>query len=227
MPMAPTAKRPNKDEDPVAWNKDWEEELRQLYVLAHGDIKNVRLAMGVPVKLTTSAEEILQIEKQNGGTALLQNDIRGFALARMATDDFERKFKSLETSSRRDLILEALWKTANIGAGDMEGRRRWCPEMTLSNLADNGGRGFLEILGTIMTEDPTIDRSEPVHILNPLIERFWTLLNIRSKDVKQEFQSHRSYFISMFIWRTLLAFVSKATIQSPDRNSCSDAVREG
>jgi len=206
----PTTKRPNKDEDPVAWNKDWEEELRQLYFLTHDDLKNMQLGMRVPEELMNSAEEVLQLEKQNVGTALLQNDIRKFALAKMATDNFEREFRSLGTSIRRDLFLEALCKTANIG--DMEGRRRWCPEITLSNLADDGGRGFLEILQTIMTEDATIERSEPIHILNPLMERFWTLFNIKSKEVKQSFQSHRSYFISMLIWRILLAFVSRATI---------------
>jgi len=212
-PMAPADKRPSKDEDPVGWNEHREEELWLLYGddVDHEDVENMRQGMRVVERLT-SAEETLQIERQNGGIVLLQKDIRNFTLARMATDNFEREFKFLDTASRRQLVLEALCSTATIG--DLETRGRWCPEITLANLADDGGRGFFEILETIMTADPTVDRTEVVHVLNPLMDRCWTLLDVTSKEIKERFQSHRDYFISMVIWRILLTFVSNATCYS-------------
>lgn len=139
-----TSPRSDKRVDQSAWNKSWEDDFKRYESLPPDIFDDV----GIPTKIRTSIDARFpqtrrSLEKQTRDICVLQQDIRNYALPRLATDDFEGKWKELDPDRRKEILHEALYKPSCAGP-DMEDHRRWCPEMTIPNLSAELG-GFSSI----------------------------------------------------------------------------------
>ena len=198
-----TEPRPDKNIDRKAWNKSWEDDLRQYEIWERFDLPHFAL----PQEFTRSRESSLPqtrlvLERHTKDICTLQEDIRGFTLSQ---DGLEEKWKGLSDLQREDLILTAIVTTCCIGP-DMEDFRKWCPEITLAAMGQTKGQGFIDLLTIVVTHDPGKTIRKPISFKNKALERNWghPLLQSDSESII----SNRCYFISLFIWRVLLALVS-------------------
>lgn len=195
-----TSPRPDKHIDRSAWNKSWEDDLKRYELLPHDVFANVGISTERrKFNDALTPQSRLWLEKQTQHICVLQQDIRNYALPRLATDDLEAKWNKLDLDRRKEILLEALYQTSCV-AHDMENYRKWCPEMTLPNLSANNGRLFIDLLKEILPDDPT---KQPIIFMHPtidLISRYKSL-----EPLKPAIESNRCYFISMTVWRILLA----------------------
>jgi hypothetical protein len=195
--------RPDKNIDRKAWNKSWEDDLKQYEVWERFDLPYIAL----PPEFTQHTETVLAetrlvLERHTKDICSLQEDIRGFALSQ---DGLEEKWKGLSDLQREDLILAAIVVTCCIGP-DMEDFRKWCPEITLATMGKTKGQGFIDLLTIIVTHDLGKPITKPISFKNKALERNWGHPLLQSQ--RESINSNRCYFISLFIWRTLLALVS-------------------
>lgn len=198
--MAP--KRPDKDTDRVGWNASWERELTSIYS------RNTSLppaTRGLPpaqLRLSTTPVFRAGVLVYTKEICNLQRDLSSQASVRFATDDFEQKWKGLPLEKREEYALEGIWRTALIK--DMEGRRIWCPEITLENLASRDGGGYLKLLAQLMPSELNNRPSEPVMVPNSRVEE---LLKGSPSEAAHMVRLGRCYFLTLSVWYIFLAFV--------------------
>jgi hypothetical protein len=195
--------RPDKNTDRKAWNKSWEDDLKQYEIWERFDPPHITL----PPEYTRFRETMLPktrlvLERHTKDICSLQEDIRGFALSQ---EGLEEKWKGLSDLQREDLILAAIVTTCCIGP-DMEDFRKWCPEITLATMGKTKGQGFMDLLTMIVTHDPGKAIRKPISFKNKVLERNWDHPLLQSQ--RENIISNRCYFISLFVWRVLLALVS-------------------
>ena len=199
-----TSPRPDKHVDRSAWNKSWEDDLKQYKSLRPALLGSI----SIPTEIRKYARSQISqtgLAKQTRSICILQQDIRNYALPRLATDDFEGKWKELNSNRRKEVLLEALYKTSCAGP-DMEDYRKWCPEMTLPSLSAENGRLFIDMLKKIITDDPTRQRTEPISFSHSMVNQIFR--HDLFESIKPLLESSRCYFISLTVWRITLAFVS-------------------
>jgi len=198
-----TSARPDKDTNLKAWNKSWEDDLRR-YDRLVWEGATARLPPEFH-KLPQGTPAFRQRETAKETLAALQSQTRDLALMRLATDDFEEKFRTMHAARREQTVLEAFHWTASQG---MEGYRTWCPDMTVQNMSQRGGRYFLELLKRIVTEGPTASKSGLVNFPHPTVDMVFIPKHVG--DALRTIREERCCFISMVIWRIISKFVSRS-----------------
>ncbi|KAJ6567846.1 hypothetical protein B0H10DRAFT_1054095 [Mycena sp. CBHHK59/15] len=132
----------------------------------------------------------------------LQDDLASLAARQFSNDDFEKKWAQLTDTRRGALVLEALVAAASVGP-DMESRRNWCPEMTVEFLARDRGKNLIDLLDQLMPEDLTQPITEPLFIPNKAVDLLFQPL---CKRAARGLYVERAYFLTLVLWRILLAF---------------------
>ena len=159
--------RPDMKKAPAEWNKSWESDLGQYY-------SGLKSGFCPPPKASPFLQKLMQLSAKDmefpflAETRVLcrlQNDIRQFALPKLAADDLEEGWYSLDSKRRDEVILEALCKAVG-DSTDMEFHRVWCPEMTIANLGKDNGRVFIDLLQIVINEDPDVTNAQVVHFPN-------------------------------------------------------------
>jgi hypothetical protein len=117
-----TASRPDKHTDRVGWNESWEHDLWFNYshfkaAFPTKELKNHKLSASI-------------LEPQNREICILQQDLYDLTIEKIATDDFDKKWKKLKQAEREVHVLEGLYKVSCCGQG-VEEYRGWCPEMAI------------------------------------------------------------------------------------------------
>lgn len=198
--------RPDKNKDRTGWNASWEKELKvrydamELFTTDQSTIVNHNTR-----KMSTSSKPRpgLQEERVTQDICKLQGDLVRLALERMSSDDFEQKWKESTQERREEIVLEGLYKACCVP--EMERHRGWCPEMTVKNLARNGGQAYIDILMTFVPNDMGVKITEPTLIPHPGLDAYYKKAE---GSTPPEIQKYRAYFIILTVWYILLAFVS-------------------
>lgn len=117
--------------------------------------------------------------------------------------------------SRRDIVLEGIYRASC--AAWLETRRGLCPEITLTSLTSRGGNEYLRLLRLILPSTPLSNSAtiaEPILIPNSTIAHIWALPS-GDHSVAAGVAAYvrgalldRTYFATMALWNTFLAYVS-------------------
>ncbi|KAF8888829.1 hypothetical protein BD779DRAFT_1672150 [Infundibulicybe gibba] len=196
-----TKKRPNKDTDRFRWNQSWEKDLQDSY-LAFARVKN----FSPPSNQEASLESHMQLylHRQTRDICSLQTDLYNIAVQHIASEGFEDEWMKTTQARKEELVLEGLYQVSGI-APDMEGFRKWCPEATIAYLAGNGGRNFLDLLKKHIPENIGVELTKPIYIPNASVDRLIDS-QPQSRATAAMVRLHRSYFLTMVLWRMILAF---------------------
>lgn len=159
---------------------------------------------------------LASMEAQRKELCVLQKDLAGLVAGKREADHFDSKWLSMSPETRAEYILKGLVISSGAVA-DMEERRQWCPETTISFLQRDGGKGFLDLLNTILdtpngeapSEEP---RTSPVLVSHPVFDGIWHIGEPcppgESDAARNVMQNHaslsRNFFLSFFLWNTLL-----------------------
>ncbi|KAF8889365.1 hypothetical protein BD779DRAFT_341465 [Infundibulicybe gibba] len=200
-------KRPNKDTDRLRWNQSWEKDLRDSY-RAFARLKN----FSPPQQPRSHQEAIsaaephlrLYLHRQTRDICTLQTDLYNKAIQHIASEGLEDEWLKTAQARKEELVLEALYRASGAGP-NMEDFRKWCPEATIAYLAGNGGRNFLDLLKKHIPENTGVELTEPIYIPNTSVDR---LINSQPqfRTMAAGMRLHRSYFLTMVLWRMILAF---------------------
>jgi hypothetical protein len=196
--------RPDKHTDRVAWNKSWEDELNEDYKWQSDNCPFIPSPELTQFTLSSHAQLNLTLEKHSKEISRLQDDIQNFVRGK---DDLEEKWRDLKDGERLDIILTALFTTSCIGP-DMESYRKCCPDITLAKIGGRKGQGFIDLLGVFITSDSSKPRKKPIYFKDAVVDRYNGGTSPGAQALRAGIDSHRSYFISFFIWRVLLTLAS-------------------
>jgi hypothetical protein len=120
---------------------------------------------------TMSGEELLGDIQLTKAICDLQQDFSRRVVESLAVLNFEAEWRHLPDSRRRELILEGIWRASVCGGYDMEQRRMWCPEITVSGLGDQHGAGFMALVKKLLPSDVHSPIVEPTFISHPIMDR--------------------------------------------------------
>lgn len=84
-------------------------------------------------------------------------------------------------------------------------RRRFCPELTVANLAGDGENGFIPLILQLMPDDLETDLNEPKHILHPLVDEY--LLHDDPYGAGKYDRQVRNHLITITIYQLYAEFV--------------------
>ncbi|KAJ6613193.1 hypothetical protein B0H10DRAFT_2049855 [Mycena sp. CBHHK59/15] len=178
----PPPKRPDPKTDPTGWNTSWERDLVQTYGADGCRIPSLRK----PTNFNPNEGTKLSIVTMTKEICRLQTDLISLAAEKIATDEFDAKWRSLTRNQREAVVLDALVRTTHVGP-DMERLRKYCPEMTLSFLAGGCGEGLLGLINKLIPQ--SLEVTEPIYIAH-----------------KGVIQMGRIYYLSLSMWYILLTF---------------------
>ncbi|KAF5327133.1 hypothetical protein D9619_004951 [Psilocybe cf. subviscida] len=141
MNMGYDDRRPDKHKQRQQWNASWERDLNDAYKMAMQPRRGPKMVSAPEVKkvVRDSMQQLLLTqEKQLQSIIELQKDIVEYASIERRCEDVEAASKGIDDATRRYIVLEALYNVSNAGP-DMEGYRKWCPDMTIASLCEKNG----------------------------------------------------------------------------------------
>ncbi|KDR68267.1 hypothetical protein GALMADRAFT_146498 [Galerina marginata CBS 339.88] len=215
--------RPDKHKDRTGWNASWEKELKIRYdamELFTADQSNI-VNHNTQKTSTSKPRPGLQEERVTHEMCKLQGDLVRLALERMNSDNFEQRWKESTQERREDFVLEGLYKACCVP--EMERQRGWCPEMTVWNLAGNGGQSYIDLLMKFVPNNMGVKITEPTLISHPGLDAYYKKAEGATPP---EIQKYRAYFIILTLWYILLAFYGENeewTAYKPLRESNSES----
>jgi hypothetical protein len=192
-PNANFQSRPNKHADRIRWNESWERDLKKSN---YGSSRRVISFTG------PGSDDLADVATSE--VCQLQQDLCEYAVGHITNDDFAEQWKTLPQPRREELVLDALFQTS-CAEPNVENYRQWCPEMTIAYLASNDGRGLLSLLLGILPEDLQETFIEPIVVNHTGVDQL--LKNKKFRASATRYRKHRTYFISMVLFRVILAFV--------------------
>jgi hypothetical protein len=206
---------PNKNGDRWAWERAWSRRLAAQYnpsfsrprLLDNPGVRHLLDTVGL------DEQTIFSMLRIRDAVCEVQRDLAGTAVKALAQDDFEKKWTSLSKKAREKLILDGIHH-ACCASGDMEGRRDWCPDVTVEALEVGRGRGYTKILKLLLPPD-AVSRTSPdlLVVPHPAVD---ALLHITPAEAQKPAYKHqvdstrvmRMYFISLVTLNVILGFVS-------------------
>lgn len=206
--------RPDIRQNRQAWNESWENDLAAYY----------GLGVTIPTyfipqsELSTKADSYGALGTMQVTKAIcdLQQDFARRIVESLAVDNFEAEWRHLPDARRRELVLEGICRASINGGRDMEDRRMWCPDITVSGLADEQGAGFMALVKKLLPADVHSPIVEPIYVSHPIMDK---VLRDEGTSKKNSAGVHairleRTYFLSTVAWQITLAFVSIITHKS-------------
>ncbi|KAH8093891.1 hypothetical protein BXZ70DRAFT_1066536 [Cristinia sonorae] len=193
--------RPNKHTHRSSWNESWEKDLK---------VYDTFRRLGTPIirspKSAILASHIRDLKDSDldvmrGEILQLQSDIRENALALLVVNGFAQQWADLSSAKRTEHVLEALFK-ASIAGPDLEGYRRWCPDMTVGALGRQPSH-YPKLLKEVVDVEGQMLKTFP----HPAVEALWSAsADDHNAVLIQRWKLGRTYFVSMVVWRVLLSF---------------------
>lgn len=209
--------RPNKHTDRALWNSSWENDLKIWQTFEHTPPKLYIQDPRIHAYGTKTESVLLQaLGHIESDIIRLQSDLHHKAVIRLATGNFAEEWTTLSTSSRETHLLEALYKASTTGP-DMEGCRKWCPELTLQAFAQDGRR-YVDFLESFVgSATATVEEKKVVTFFpNPVVDKIFAMTkDLQGSAFALKMRLDRAFFMTMFLWRTLLAFVRAQVYFTP------------
>lgn len=200
-------RRPDKQKQRQQWNASWERDLNNAYKSAMRPRRGPKMVSAPEVKkvIRDSMQQLLLTqEKQLQSIIELQKDIVEYASVERRYEDVAAAWKDIDDATRRDIALESLYIVSSAGP-DLEGYRKWCPDMTIAHICEDTGQLFLHYLSAVIAHwdgNPTL----PTLFQHAAVNRVNEELDI--EFMAQRHYVSRAYFVSFIVWRILLALVS-------------------
>jgi hypothetical protein len=197
--------------NPTTWERDWDHKLLVLYgpqSVAKDALDDSMLAMLASTPVETDA-----LSNMWDSICKLQHDLAKRAVPELVVEGFEDRWLAAGAARREELVLDALAKTCAIDE-ELERHRFYCPDLTVRAMEKNEGRGYIAMLKALLPSQGS-EVTSPIHVENrAVLEMFKakpTDLKERPKTQVQVLLLTRTYFLSLVVWHTLLAFVSLPT----------------
>ncbi|KAL1729144.1 hypothetical protein EV714DRAFT_273929 [Schizophyllum commune] len=156
----------------------------------------------------------------------LQNDIALKAAQRLACDDLERKWTAFTPEERREYCLEGLYMASTQYGADLGFNRKWCPDLTLDRLSSTPTT-YLSLLRRFVPEDLEHTITDLIVIEDAAVNR---LIQNVPKIMVDRWQCDRMFYLSMVVWRILLAVYGEQeggqVVASPVGNRNRDLPKE-
>ena len=217
--------RPDIRKDRLGYEKSWEEDFERNYVKGRLASLSSLAVITAPAAVSKLATDTMLVQLAHEARLIcnMQNDLAQEAVEKFAQEDFEKHWLGLPDEKRREFILEGICRSMVVG--DMEDRRRWCPDSTLNNLASDGGSTYIKMLKTLLPADMGKPITEPRRIPHPLMDRLLSLppnYTEQAPGYKTLMQVHaysRTYCLTFILWNTFLAFVSEQIFVSCSRRT--------
>lgn len=207
MTMGRDTLRPDKHTQRRRWNASWEQELNDGYKTAMQPRRLPKMVSSPELKKLvrdTMQQSLLAQEKTLQSIIQLQKDIVEYASVKHSHANVVSSWEGVDEATRSDIVLEAFYQVSLAGP-DMEGYRKWCPDMTIANICRNRGQLFLQLLSALIgywKANPAL----PALFPHPAVDRVNEELDIESMAKNNKIS--RAYFVSFMIWRILLKLVS-------------------
>ncbi|KAH8832426.1 hypothetical protein DL96DRAFT_1582060 [Flagelloscypha sp. PMI_526] len=220
MPMTVDA---SYKDDRLKWNLAWEQKLAGIYgtslvpkytgwgsLSVIGDTPRLRsfLESSYKIDSETSARNLMTMRRE---LIVLQRDLTVKLAEKMAENNFEEKWNACPSTVQKKWILEGLVRTCE-ACEDFEGRREYCPEITINRLGRDRGEGLLSLMKNLMLNDvdeaviPSDFSSLPCEAFECSLQGYDQLETRAQKFYKSSVRISRMYFLVMFAWNVLLAF---------------------
>lgn len=199
--------RPDKHTQRKQWNASWEQDLNNGYSTAMQPRRRPKIVSSPELKKLvrdTLQQSLLAQEKTLQSIIQLQKDIVEYASIKHRHGDVVAAWKGINEPTRRDIVLEAFYNVSLAGP-DMEGHRKWCPDMTIANICRNSGQLFLQNLSTLI-EYWAANPALPALFQHAAVDRVNDEMDV-DLMVKNN-KISRAYFVSFVVWRILLGLVS-------------------
>ena len=198
------------------WNRQWEQQIARMY-------------LGPPMSSAVSAQTMRGIEASANTLSMslsfarknvldLQNDIALKAAQRLACDDLERKWTAFTPEERREYCLDGLYMASTQYGADLGFNRKWCPDLTLDRLSSTPTT-YLSLLRRFVPEDLEHTITDLIVIEDAAVNR---LIQNVPKIMVDRWQCDRMFYLSMVVWRILLAVVCAcSTLERIDLTSAT------
>ena len=206
-------RRPDIHTSRAAWEKSWEDDMDKNF--RKGGFARIRhLSEIMPTEVIAhmgDSSVIYTMQQEVDVICRMQQDLAKEAAMRFAEENFEQKWRALSNEERRKFIMEGIYRTMCIP--DMEERRKWCPDSTLTHLASENGETYLRTLKALLPADIRAPITEPKQLPHPVVDRVLSLgpgddKKPGIKVVVRMYRLSRTYCLTTIIWNTFLAFVS-------------------
>lgn len=163
---------------PRAWEKSWENDFNRNYgalrTYSGSALDLLGQFMPVHVLAASSASDtgmLVQAEEE-AHLCRMQRALAVNAGFHFIHDGFEGKWRGLSAARREEVVLEGICRAMK--RFDMEMRRLWCPETTLTNLTAGGGEEYLRLLRLLIPDNLEEDSVEPEHVPHPILDPLLT-----------------------------------------------------
>lgn len=196
-----TARRPDMTTQPRAWEKSWEDDFRCNYSALEAYsgtvLELLRQYMPVHVMLASSATDTGQMvhAEEQAQLCRMQRALAVNAGFQFIHDDFERKWREMSAARREEVVLEGICRAMK--RVDMQARRWWCPETTLTNLTADGGEEYLRLFRSLTPDSVDEDSVEPIHVPHPLLDPLFV------DRVDEQIPGNRALCRRFRTWRTM------------------------
>jgi hypothetical protein len=166
--------------------------------------------------MKTESNGVLDTMRITKAICDLQQDFARRVVESLAVDNFEAEWRRLPDARRRELVLEGICRASINGGRDMEDRRMWCPEITVSGLAEQQGAGFMALVKKLLPADIQSPIVEPIYVSHSIMDKV-----LRDEGTSKKISTgihairlDRTYFLSTVAWQITLAFVSITSSES-------------
>ncbi|KAJ7205039.1 hypothetical protein GGX14DRAFT_459165 [Mycena pura] len=208
---------PSYRQNRTGWNRSWERRLAEVYGSALEPANALAKRIDIVPKakydaLIGALETILAMKKE---VVALQVDLTRYATRRFAERDLGGAWMACAESRRDDILLEGLVRTCD-ATSDFESRRGLCPETTLGRLNRGHGAGYLDLLkGLLLSQtDTTLLPGAYQTVPCAAVDGIMGLSGVAAPQAEhdgykllREFnRCARAYFLTLFVWNTMLAF---------------------
>ncbi|KAF7794724.1 hypothetical protein EIP86_005862 [Pleurotus ostreatoroseus] len=212
--------RPDMHTSRLAWEQSWEEDLNFSYhpsVLEHRSLIDMDLYKGLEDIIASDATAHV-LHEYVRHICNRQWELAKETAQRFAEDDFERVWLSQSHEERCEVVMEGIYRTMCLPT--MERGRRFCPDSTLSCLASNQGRTYIDMLKAALPRNIDAASCEPLYFPHPIVDH---VLSLTAEDEKKPeavalrrlLRFCRTYCLTnllLIILRTFVSLLSGITV---------------
>ena len=205
--------RPDKDKDPLAWERSWERDFARVH--SHWKWTRGRLSDHFPQEaaiMCCGDSSTLALGHQTRHLVGLQGRFAKEAAEAFAIRNFESRWRETSQDSRRHFILQGICNSFHNLDTDID--RPWCPDSTLTSLSSRNGEAVLDMMKLLIPQDllsPLADR-DPIFLPHPIIDRICTLTEEEERQpgfraLAYNAKLSRGRLLTEIVYNILLAFV--------------------
>lgn len=182
--------------DKHQWNAQWE-----LFVSSMNRIVNPIIIYQLDYSLRTlghrgAAQALLDHLRINYRALWsMQGMLTARALDAFVRDHLELRWRATDGTLREKHLLEGLARTCAQPKGT-EHERILCPELTLANMQEGDGQGFLDLLKSYILDDYFTGNQKPIFLPNSRYRVDETRLSETEKMLREKLYVDRNIFIS-------------------------------